>query len=456
MQIKLITDRALVLGAVIVAGFVAAFLIAAPVFAANSSYTEIQRGRYLVNAGDCAACHTNRKDQPFAGGFPVPTPFGVIYSTNITPDKDTGIGKWTQQDFYNAMHHGVRRNGEHLYPAFPYPWFTKMTRTDVNAIKAYLDTVQPLQVQNKPLGLPWPLNWRGAMVVWNTLFFKPGKFVPQPDKSAVWNRGAYLVEGAGHCAACHTPKNLFGGTKSGLNLVGGDAGEHWFAPSLTSNQRAGLGSWSKAEIIDYLKTGSNARTAAAGSMADVIRDSTQHLNDADLDAIATYLKDVPNAGTNRSKSVETVPVTASATVVGVSDNQSTVGNKPRNITSTNSTVSQTVMEHGAGLYLDNCAGCHMQNGKGQAHIFPSIVGSSVLQASKPDTVVHLILTGFKRPATTSKPTEFAMPAFNTKLSDAEIADLVSYVRNAWGNQAAAISASAVAKIRDDLKLDTNQ
>jgi len=267
--------------------------VAVPARAQGTTYSTIERGRYLVNAGDCASCHTAEGGKPYAGGLAVPTPFGTIYSTNITPDPATGIGKWSEQDFYKAMHDGIRRDGKHLYPAFPYPWFTKVSRADVHAIKAFLDTVTPVRQQNKPTELPWPLSVREVMAGWNKLYFHEGAFKPDPKKSEQWNRGAYLVEGLGHCGACHTDTNLLGAPKTADKLKGGDFGEHWYAPGLTSNLRDGLGGWSAAEIVEYLKTGANAKSAAGGPMAEVVKNSTQYLSDVDLNAIAVYLKDVP-------------------------------------------------------------------------------------------------------------------------------------------------------------------
>lgn len=392
-------------------------LLAAPAVTADTSYTQIERGHYLVTAGDCVACHTAPGGKPFAGGLGIATPFGTIYSTNITPDKETGIGNWSGQDFYRAMHEGIDREGEHLYPAFPYPWFTRFTRDDVAAIKAYLDTLPPARQADKPAQLPWPISWRGSVAVWNRLFLHEGEYKPDPNKSAEWNRGAYLVEGAGHCGACHTPKNMLGATKREQALSGGDAGEHWYASSLSGDLRDGLGNWSVKDIVAYLKTGSNGKTAAAGPMADVVKNSTQHLTDADLQAIATYLKDMPARENRDDRSAK---------------------------------VDSQAMARGGGLYIDNCAGCHMQNGGGQPDVFPSLRGSSAVQSAKADTLIHIVLTGGEKPATAARPTGLAMPAFDTKLDDREIADLVSFVRNAWGNHAPATDAGAVASVRKSL------
>jgi len=393
--------------------------VAVPARAQGTTYSTIERGRYLVNAGDCASCHTAEGGKPYAGGLAVPTPFGTIYSTNITPDPATGIGKWSEQDFYKAMHDGIRRDGKHLYPAFPYPWFTKVSRADVRAIKAFLDTVTPVRQQNKPTELPWPLSVREVMAGWNKLYFHEGAFKPDHKKSEQWNRGAYLVEGLGHCGACHTDTNLLGAPKTADKLKGGDFGEHWYAPGLTSNLRDGLGGWSAAEIVEYLKTGANAKSAAGGPMAEVVKNSTQYLSDVDLNAIAVYLKDVP---------AEQARAAAKTT-----------------------DIDKQAWSRGEALYVDNCTGCHMENGAGVAQIFPSLKGSSAVQAKLPDTVTHILLAGAKTAATPGKPTGFAMPAFARKLDDKEVADLVNYIRNAWGNHSSLTNQNAVSKVRKDVE-----
>jgi mono/diheme cytochrome c family protein len=387
--------------------------------AQGTTYTTIERGRYLVNAGDCASCHTGQGGKPYAGGLAVPTPFGTIYSTNITPDEATGIGNWSEQDFYKAMHDGIRRDGKHLYPAFPYPWFTKVSRDDVRAIKAFLDTLTPVRQKNKPTELSWPLNVREVMAGWNELYFHDGAFEPDPKKSEQWNRGAYLVEGLGHCGACHTATTVLGGSKTGEKLKGGDFGEHWYAPDLTSGLRDGLGGWSVAEIVEYLKTGANAKSAAAGPMAEVVQNSTQYLSDGDLNAVAAYLKD---------SAAEKTTATTKTTE-----------------------IDKQAWSRGEALYVDNCTGCHMENGEGLAQAFPPIKGSSAVQAETPDTVIHVVLAGAKIPPTKDNPTGLAMPAFDRKLDDKEVADLVNYIRNAWGNQASLTSADTVSKVRKNVE-----
>ena len=387
--------------------------------AASADYTTIERGRYLVQAGDCASCHTAPGGRPFAGGLAVSTPFGNIYSSNITPDRATGIGNWSEQDFYNAIHNGMRRDGKHLYPAFPFLWFTKIEPDDVRAIKAFLDILPAVRQDNKAPSLPWPLSVRGVMSVWNALYFDEGTFVPNPTKSPQWNRGAYLVEGAGHCGACHTATNMLGAPKADKQLTGGGFGEHWYASGLTGNLRDGLGGWSAKDIVEYLKSGSNAKSAAAGPMVDVIKNSTRFLTDADLEAMAAYLKNVP--------AQEAEP----------DDTLSEDGKR--------------ALSHGEAIYFDNCTACHLVGGEGVANTFPPLKNSSAVQSKGADSVVHIILIGGKEAATPTKPTGLAMPAFSWKFNNRELADLTNYVRNAWGNSAPLVSEKDISKIRKDLE-----
>jgi len=387
--------------------------------AASADDTTIERGRYLVQAGDCASCHTAPGGRAFAGGLAVSTPFGDIYSSNITPDRATGIGSWSEQDFYNAMHNGMRRDGKHLYPAFPFLWFTKITPDDVHAMKAFLDALPAVQQENKAPSLPWPLSVRRMMSVWNALYFNEGTYAPDPAKSPQWNRGAYLVEGAGHCGACHTATNMLGAPKADKHLAGGRFGEHWYASGLTGNLRDGLGGWSVKDIVEYLKTGSNVKSAAAGPMTDVIKNSTHFLNDSDLEAIAAYLKNVPARETEPDETL--------------------------------SDDGRRALARGEALYFDNCTACHLVGGTGVANTFPSLRNNAAVQSKGADSVVHIILAGGKEATTPIKPTGLAMPAFSWKFNDNELADLTNYVRNAWGNRAPLVSEEGIAKIRRDLE-----
>jgi mono/diheme cytochrome c family protein len=403
----------------IAATIVGALLIDAAAWAEGVPANDVARGQYLVRVGDCEFCHTDTNGKPFAGGRAIPTPFGVIYSINITPDRDTGIGQWTEQQFYKAMHTGISSDGSHLYPAFPYPWFTKVTRADVDAIKAYLDTIPPAVQKDKTNQLPWYLDWRGEMVGWNLLFFDEGEYKADTAQSAEWNRGAYLVEGLAHCGACHTPINWLGGTKHSEPFQGGNAGSHWYAPGLGDNLRNGVGGWSTAEIVEYLKTGSNAKSASAGPMSEVVMNSTQYLSDPDLNAIALYLKNRPKA------SAKSPPDTHA--------------------------LGAAALARGQALYLDNCTGCHLPDGRGVSQVFPPLTGSAAIQADNPGTVIHVVLEGARMAAPTAKPTGLAMPGFGWKLDDGQIADVVNYARHAWGNLAPSVDADTVAAVREDIK-----
>ena len=394
--------------------------VAPTIVARETSHASIERGRYLVAAGDCAACHTDERGKPFAGGRPVPTPFGTIYSTNITPDRETGIGNWTSDDFYRAMHEGIAPGNRYLYPAFPYPWYTKLSRADVDDIRSFLATLPPVKQDDKPPELPWPFSMREVMAGWNALYFKEGTFQPNPQKSAEWNLGAYLVEGLGHCGACHSPKNFAGAPKRDKAYQGG-YGENWYATSLGGDLHDGLGQWTADDIVRYLKTGANGRAAAFGPMGEVVHDSTQHLDVKDLHAIAVYLKDLPPHET---------PANDNATSASKPDKK-----------------VQDRLARGRAVYIDDCAGCHMENGEGLPGIFPPLKGNNVVQSKDPETVVHIVLSGQKTAVTKENPTGFAMPAFDWKLDNAQIADLVTYLRSAWGNHGDAVDASKVADTR---------
>jgi mono/diheme cytochrome c family protein len=387
----------------------------APLAAARGdqlSFAKVERGRYLAAAGDCEACHTAEGGKPYAGGRPIETPFGVIYSPNLTPDRDTGIGAWSDEQFYRAMHEGNSADGKHLYPAFPSPWFTKATPDDVAAIRAYLKTLQPVRNEAPGNELTWPLNYRVVMEGWNKLFFDPGTFKPNPQKPADWNRGAYLVEGLGHCGACHTPRNMFGAAHKDERYQGASL-QDWYAPSLAGDLRSGLGSWSADELVQFLKTGRNDRTVAYGPMSEVITDSTSKLSDKDLKAIAAYLKDMPAAAA-KSKPAAPDPKVADA---------------------------------GKAIYVDQCSACHRMNGEGVAQMFPTLKGSPVVQSKDATTVIRLILSGGRAAGTDARPTQFSMPAFGWKLTDGEVAAVASYVRSAWGNAASPVDAGAVGDLR---------
>lgn len=375
----------------------------------------IEHGRYLVDAGDCVACHTRPGGEIMAGGLPMNTPFGVIYSANITPDPNAGIGGWSADQFYRAMHEGVRANGARLYPAFPYPYYTHVTRADADDIRAYLMTLTPVAYTPPANKLPPPLGWRFVLRFWNLLFFRPAPFQAEGTKSAEWNRGAYLVQGLGHCGACHTPKNMFGADKAKEALQGGTL-DNWHAPNLNGDARDGLGGWSQADIVEYLKTGRNARSTASGSMQDVVTLSTSRLSDADLNAIAVYLKSLP----------------------------------PRRSEPSMRPADVATMKVGEAVFVDNCAACHRMAGQGVPGFFPPLAGDASVQARDPTTSLRLILEGTRSPVTAARPTPLGMPAFNWKLDDDQIAAVATYIRNSWGNAAPEVSSRDVGKLRRDL------
>jgi len=377
-------------------------------------FSQIMRGRYLVSAGDCAGCHTAERGTAFAGGRPIPTPFGTIYSANITPDSQTGIGNWTDEDFWNAMHNGRSVDRGRLYPAMPYPWYTKLDHDDVLAIKAYLDTLPPAHSEVRAPDLPWPLNWRSVSLwAWDTMFFDAGTFRSDPHKSQDWNRGAYLVEGPGHCGACHSPKNVLGAVNKSNRFEGG-MGEGWFASSLRPTRNEGLAEWSIDEIVEYLKAGANDRTRAVGAMKEVVEKSTSHLNDDDLRAIAVYLKDLP------------------------ADNEQRVQR---------ASADGDVLARGRLVYADQCEGCHMERGEGLAAVFPRLAGNTALHASDPTSLARIVLEGASSAKTVKSPEGFGMPGFGHKLGDADIAAVLTYLRASFGNRAAAVPASKVAEVR---------
>jgi len=383
-----------------------------PNAAGQFSDDPIARGRYLVDAGDCQSCHTAPGGQPFAGARAIRTPFGIIYSANITPDSKTGIGNWSEADFYRAMHKGIAHGGKNLYPAFPYTYFTRLSRPDVDAIWAYLRTLPPTY-QVKPANkLPFSLNIRPLMAIWNALFFRPGEFRPNPAMSAEWNRGAYLVWGPGHCGGCHTPKNLLLADRNGHALQGARLND-WVALDLTSDPRRGLASWNKGDIVEYLRSGRNARGTASGAMQEVIYYSTSRMSDSDLAAIATYLKELP-------------------------PRRHVKGVKP---------PGEEAMRAGQAIYVDTCSACHGTNGEGQPKHYPTLAGDVAVQASDPTTTLRIILAGSRAVPTPASPSAPGMPAFAWKLDDEEIASVATYVRNAWGNRATQVSRQKVANLR---------
>jgi mono/diheme cytochrome c family protein len=383
----------------------------------TQSFDRIERGRYLAVLGDCAGCHTAPGGAPFAGGLALQTPFGTLVAPNITPDPETGIGNMTNDDFLATLHEGRGHNGKRLYPAMPYPAYTKMTDDDVLAMRAYFATIAPVKNPVVSNQLPFPLNIRLAMAFWNGLNFTSGRYQANPQKSAVWNRGAYIVEGPAHCGTCHTPKTLLGGDKNNVALTGATL-QGWFAPDITNDTRKGIGGWSTDDLVQYLKKGTNNWTLASGPMAEAVSHSTSQMNDDDILAIATYLKDSGEGG------VSGKPAVAAA--------------------------NTNVMRAGAAIYKDSCAACHKDSGQGEANLFPRLAGSGLVQSDDPTTLARVVLHGTRAVATAGAPTGPAMPAFDWRLDDAQVAAVLTYIRSNWGNAAEAVPATAVAAQRASL------
>ncbi len=376
-------------------------------------FEQIERGHYLSIVGSCETCHTQAGEPRFAGGRPIETPFGLLISPNITPDPDTGIGAWSDDEFVNSLTKGRGRHGTYLYPAMPYTYMTRTTRADALAIRAYLNTVPAVRNAVKSNQLPFPFNIRSAMAAWNALFFTPGEFKPVPGKSEEWNRGAYLAEGLMHCGMCHTPKNVLGGDRTGERLQG-YALQGWFAPNITNDTRRGLGGWSVDDIVSYLKSGHNRTTDATGLMSEVVSLATSKMSDADLRAMAVYLKD-------QSGPPPGAPAAADS----------------------------AVMTRGGRIYADECSACHAPDGKGVSGMIPSLNGSALAQQDDPTSMLRVLLRGARSVATDRAPTAPAMPAFGPVLSNDDAAAVLTFVRNSWGNKAAPVSADTVSRARAD-------
>jgi mono/diheme cytochrome c family protein len=405
---------------------------------AHQSAALVEQGRYLATAGDCISCHTRTRGKPFSGGVPLNTPFGVIYSANITPDARDGIGAWSMLQFARAMREGIGADGRHLYPAFPYTAFTKLSDEDLEAIYAYLRSLPPVRYRPPGNEMPFPFGIRLLLAAWNALFFEPGRYAPDASRSAEWNRGAYLTLGLGHCGACHTPRNALGAERQSLALTGGVYLDEiadevvdgsitpmdertvrpWSAANLTP-ARSGLGEWSLADIAAYLKSGHSARAGAFGPMSKVVGNSTSRLRDADIHAIATYLKDLLPAsqGAGRESRAE-------------------------------------LLRAGEIVYTTRCGDCHLSSGLGvpragnadPSKTAPPLAGNAALQAANPATLINIILYG----AHEQTQADGAWPKMSgfelsVGLDDEQIAALCTYVRSSWGNQAGAVDAAAVAK-----------
>ena len=379
----------------------------------------VSKGEYLARAGDCVACHTVPGGKLFAGSRAMPTPFGALYSSNITPDRTTGIGKWTASQFYEVMHSGRFPDGGLLYPAMPYGSYTAVTRADSDAIFAYLMSVPAIRQPNKPHELRFPYNNRSLILGWRTLFFHEGEYKPDASKSAEWNRGAYLVGGLGHCAMCHSPINALGGSRESEAFQGGLIPmQNWYAPSLTSNKEAGLGEWSIDDIANLLRTGVSKRGAVYGPMAEVVYNSLQYMTDPDIRAMSVYLKSL-GQGTSHDAASPAVPVAESSLLLRL----------------------------GKTVYDTNCASCHGLDGRGSPPAFPMLAGNQSIQMHSAVNPIRMVLNGGYPPGTAGNPMPYGMPPFAQSLSDDEVAAVITYIRTSWGNRGEPVSASQANELR---------
>jgi mono/diheme cytochrome c family protein len=382
----------------------------------ESTPQRIERGAYLARAGNCAACHTARGGQPYAGGPGIETPFGTVYASNLTPDPANGVGSWSAAHFWRAMHNGRSRDGRLLYPAFPYPNFTVITREDSDSLYAYLRSLAPVAQPNRAHALRFPYNSQLSLAVWRALFFRPGSHETDPSRTAEWNRGSYLVHGLGHCNACHGGRNVLGATTGRLELGGGLIPmQSWYAPSLLSPREAGVAGWGPSEVVALLKNGVAPKGSVLGPMAEVVYRSTQYLNDDDLQAMAVYLRELPQLRPPVDEEI-----------------------KKRD---------PDLMQRGSRLYDRHCAQCHGDRGEGAPGIYPALAGNRAVTMDAPANVVRIVVHGGYLPATAGNPRPFGMPPFSHQFDDNDVAAVLSYIRGSWGNNAAMVMPIDVLRYR---------
>jgi mono/diheme cytochrome c family protein len=397
-----------------------ACLFALPVLADEAS---VERGHYLADMGDCTSCHTTPEHGDFAGGLPLQAPFGTIYGSNITPDPTYGIGKYTLAQFITVMRKGVTANGTHLYPAMPYASFSTLSDSDLSDLYDYLlHGVAPVAYKPPETKLVFPFNQRWGMALWDWVFARHERYQPDPKHDAEWNRGAYIVQGLGHCGACHTPRGPAyeerGYDEKSPLYLGGSIADHWATANLQGDPGSGLGRWSESDIASFLKTGHGAGAAAFGNMKEAVEKSTSKLTDADLAAIAHYLKSLP-------------------------DGDEPGAFKPGSAVAVSAARQELP---GAGVFAGECSGCHGATGEGQLPRYPALAGNPVVMTPDPTSLIRILLEGSKSPVTPTGPQPARMPAF-AKLTDREIAEVVSYLRTSWGNQAAPVAERDVAQLR---------
>nr|WP_259295117.1 cytochrome c [Paraburkholderia sp. DHOC27] len=386
----------------------------------------IARGQYLARVGDCIACHSAPSGKSFAGGLPMATPLGTVYSTNITPDPSTGIGKWSRQDFERALREGVSKDGHNLYPAMPYPSYAKIQSKDVDALYAYfMAGVAPVKQANRPSDIPFPLNARWPLKVWNLFFLQNDSYQIKDSKSVEWNRGAYLVQGLGHCGACHTPRGVGFQEKAldenGDSYLTGAAEDNWFASNITGSHWDGLADWSEADIVSFLKNGANHHASAFGAMTEVINNSTQGLTDRDAADIAIYLKSLGSSSANA------VSKDASADTIA--------------------SLNKPAANSGAMIYRTFCMHCHGVDGKGDAPLLAPLAGNPNLMSSDPVSLINVTLNGTPNLVIDGVPAAYPMPKFGTVLDDRQIAEVLTFMRAGWGNDGTRVDEAQVAKTR---------
>jgi mono/diheme cytochrome c family protein len=370
---------------------------------------QLRQGAYLARAGNCMACHTAADGAPYAGGNALDTPFGTLYGPNLTPDPATGIGAWSADDLWRAMHNGKSRDGRFLYPAFPYPNYTKVTRADSDALYAYLRTLAPVRQANRPPELRFPYNQRALLAFWRTLYFSPGQYQPVAQQSVAWNRGAYLVQGLGHCSACHAARDALGGTLGAERLGGGALGKDgWHALPLG-------GVRDRRELAELLHTGVSERNAVAGPMAAVVAGSLQYMTLRDVDAIAAYLGTL--AQTPPPSDAPGAPALAAA---------------------------EPALRMGQAIYKAQCATCHGEQGEGAPRAYPRLAGQRALSKNN---AIRMVLAGGYAPGTAGNPRPYGMPPFAGELNDTEVAAVVSFVHRSWGNDGALVLPHEVERLR---------
>jgi mono/diheme cytochrome c family protein len=383
----------------------------------------VEHGAYLARAGNCAACHTTKGEAAYAGGAAIETRFGRVYPGNLTPDPEHGLGQWSADAFWRAMHHGQSRDGRLLNPVFPYTSYTHVTREDSDALYAFLQSQAPVARPNPSQALRFPFNTQAALAVWQTLYFEPAAALHQPApamapaRTTEWNRGAYLVRGLGHCAACHATRDVLAGVSSGAEFTGGLMNEQgWYAPSLHDHREGGVADWHEDDVVRLLQTGVARDVSASvmGPMAEVVFHSTQHLTETDLRAMAVYLQHLEPIEVARSAREEATPWDRAL---------------------------------GQRLYETHCIDCHGAAGEGARNAYPPLAGNRAVAMASHVNAVQAILSGGFTPATAGHPQPFGMPPYRTLLTDVEIAAVASYIRQSWGNQAGAVSTLDVQRVR---------